>query len=319
MSMAVAANYPALQWPMDCNVGATCNIQNLFDHDRGQHFRDYECGNLGYDGHDGTDIRLPNLASMARGVAVLAAAPGQVRAIRDEMADVNVREVGVESVRGREAGNAVVVQHGLDWETQYSHLRKGSVRVRPGEHVQAGQMLGMVGLSGRTEFPHLHFEVRYKGKPVDPFVGLSRTRACGVGVEPLWTQEALDALQYRPTGLLQAAFADRAPSTESVEAGEGLSEALASDARALVFWVEVFGVMAGDRQRMFLLGPKGETVAEKSSRIAGDKAQWFSYVGRKRRGSSWPSGIYRGVYRLTRDGVNGDDVMVEVERTIEVR
>src|SRR4051812_44563995 len=150
---------PVLSFPVACEIGVTCFVQNYVDHDSGSGAKDYRCGALTYDGHDGTDIRLPNLAAMRKGVAVVAAADGVVRARRDGMDDVSIRDAGASAVKGREAGNGVVIDHGNGWQTQYAHMRKGSILVKPRNRVSAGQALGLVGLSGDTEFPHLHFTV----------------------------------------------------------------------------------------------------------------------------------------------------------------
>ena len=72
---------------------------------------------------------------MRAGVRVVAAAGGVVKATRDGMTDVSVRDTGPEAVAGREAGNGVLIEHGGGWQTQYSHLRSGSVSVEPGERV----------------------------------------------------------------------------------------------------------------------------------------------------------------------------------------
>ena len=308
-----------LRMPIDCTVGVDCHIQNFFDHDPGPGFRDYACGFLGYDGHDGTDLRLPNLAAMRRGVPVLAAAPGTVRAIRDAMPDVSIRDGGVDAIRGREAGNAVVLRHGPDWETQYSHLLRGSVRVRPGDAVEAGDVLGLVGLSGKTEFPHVHFEVRHQGEAVDPFVGLRRGDACGVGIEPLWDAQVLRSLAYRPTGLLKAGFATREPDAVIVEAGGEPHTDVSADAPALVFWVEVFGARKGDRETLRIVGPDGQVVTARTKTIAGNKARWMSYVGRRLRGTGWPAGTYRGTYRLERADAAGEETVLEISRSVTVR
>ena len=149
--------------PVDCAFGSVCSVQNYVDLDPGPGRLDPGCGRLSYDGHDGTDIRVADLVAMRDGVSVVAAAGGVVKATRDGMPDVSVRDIGPEAVAGREAGNGVVIDHGRGWETQYSHLRSGSVSVKPGDRVEAGTPLGMIGLSGQTEFPHLHFTVRKDG------------------------------------------------------------------------------------------------------------------------------------------------------------
>ncbi len=86
---------------------------------------------------------------MAEGVPVVAATSGRVLRTRGDMADVDVREIGLDLVEDRYAGNAVVIDHGGGWETQYSHLRQDSIVVGPGDRVLRGDVLGMIGMSGR--------------------------------------------------------------------------------------------------------------------------------------------------------------------------
>ena len=63
-------------------------------------------------------------------------------------------------------GNAVVIEHGAGVETLYGHASKLDVAV--GDRVRAGARIARVGSTGRSTGPHLHFEVREHGKPVDP-------------------------------------------------------------------------------------------------------------------------------------------------------
>jgi hypothetical protein len=63
-------------------------------------------------------------------------------------------------------GNSVLVDHGYGYQTLYAHLDVVDVRV--GENVIRGQQIGKVGSSGTSTAPHLHYEVRLKGDPVDP-------------------------------------------------------------------------------------------------------------------------------------------------------
>lgn len=310
---------PRFELPVDCPMGELCFIQNYVDHDPGPEARDYACGVLTYDGHTGTDIRLPNLVAMQEGVAVLAAASGVVRATRNGMADVSTRETGREAVRSREAGNGVVIDHGGGWATQYSHLRRGSVAVRRGQRVQTGEALGLIGLSGDTEFPHLEFTVRYLGEPVDPFVGLVEETGCGVDARPLWSPTALEALAYIPTGLLSAGFAAEAPDPEAARKGAYLAPMLPENAPALVFWVDVFGVLAGDEERARVIAPDGAVLVENIRRLEKHKAQWFSFIGKRLKAAAWPAGRYLGEYLLLRETNGGWQVIVSTTREVELR
>ena len=63
-------------------------------------------------------------------------------------------------------GNLVVIKHGDRLTSHYAHCQKLTVRV--GDVVTAGQDIGLIGHSGRATSPHLHFEIRLNGYPIDP-------------------------------------------------------------------------------------------------------------------------------------------------------
>ena len=70
-------------------------------------------------------------------------------------------------------GNAVVIDHGGGMGTLYGHQSR--LAVHPGDHVNAGDVIGYVGSTGYATGPHLHFEVRLSGNPVDPAPFLAAT------------------------------------------------------------------------------------------------------------------------------------------------
>lgn len=63
-------------------------------------------------------------------------------------------------------GRHVMIDHGFGYKTLYGHMDK--ITVTQGQRVKRGQKLGNVGSTGRSTAPHLHYEVHYKGAPVDP-------------------------------------------------------------------------------------------------------------------------------------------------------
>ncbi|MBL7888387.1 MAG: peptidoglycan DD-metalloendopeptidase family protein [Bacteroidia bacterium] len=63
-------------------------------------------------------------------------------------------------------GNVVIIRHYNGLETVYAHLWK--IKVKPGDIVTAGQLIGLGGSTGHSTGSHLHFEVRFKGVPVNP-------------------------------------------------------------------------------------------------------------------------------------------------------
>jgi murein DD-endopeptidase MepM/ murein hydrolase activator NlpD len=67
---------------------------------------------------------------------------------------------------GAALGKAVVLQHGKGYRTVYAHL--SILIAREGDTVKQGQAIGGVGDTGRATGPHLHFEIRRNGVPVNP-------------------------------------------------------------------------------------------------------------------------------------------------------
>ncbi|WP_245563629.1 M23 family metallopeptidase [Longispora albida] len=125
-------------------------------------------------GHHGVDL------GAARGAPVLAAASGTVLAVVCNASTGNCDVDGSPAVSG--CGWYVDIEHGAGLVTRYCHLGRRPV-VRPGDQVGAGQQLGVVGSSGNSSGPHLHFEVRLDGAPLDP-VAWMRGRGAPLGDDP---------------------------------------------------------------------------------------------------------------------------------------
>ena len=65
-------------------------------------------------------------------------------------------------------GNYIVVSHDRDLETIYAHLSR--TIAKPGQKIISGEIIGLGGSTGNSTGPHLHFETRLKGQPINPFV-----------------------------------------------------------------------------------------------------------------------------------------------------
>ena len=63
-------------------------------------------------------------------------------------------------------GQTVDLDHGFGYSTRYAHCSK--LLVRPGQKVKRGDVIALVGNTGKSVGPHLHYEVHYQGRPVDP-------------------------------------------------------------------------------------------------------------------------------------------------------
>lgn len=306
MLCALAARTAAAQdftLPLDCRVGEICAVQNYVDLDPGAGARDPMCGPLTYDGHDGLDFRAP--AALARaGVRVLAPAAGIVRGVRDGEPDGAFLREGAAAVAGRECGNGARIEHADGWSSQLCHLRRGSLRVREGETVRAGQDIGLVGLSGHTQFPHVHLALRRNGQTLDPLTGVAiGAHACGADAAAPgahWSNAARAALAYRGALWFAAGFTGAAPAS-GVDA-ESLPANAARGSSALVFWALASGPRTGDILRVRLYAPDGALIAEGARTQPRDQAQAWVFAGRRTPSSTWPAGRYRGEASLIRDG-----------------
>lgn len=291
-----------LGMPIDCVVGTSCVIQNYVDQDPSADYRDFRCGHLTYNGHSGTDFRLPDLASQRRGVNVLAAAKGRVARLRNDMPDVMFARQSEPLVDGRECGNGVIVDHEDGWQTQYCHMAKGSIRVKIGEVVEKGHALGLVGLSGKTEFPHLHLTVRQNGKVVDPFAFGAPPQACGGG-SSLWASSLQSHLSYRARHVLNSGFGTGPINMAQIESGELNQSFQPAGADALVAWVRVIGLHAGDGQQLTLKYPDGRVIADSSSKpVDSPKAQFMMFAGKKRPAGGWLAERFVASYRIVNGG-----------------
>ena len=133
--------------------------------------QDYDCGTNTYDGHHGTDIAIwpYSLYKMDNNqIEVIAAATGTIIQKNDGNFD---RNCGSNTL----TANSIIIQHADGTYALYWHMKNGSVTTKAvGQTVVAGEKLGVVGSSGSSSGPHLHFEVwagstntTYK----DPFSG----------------------------------------------------------------------------------------------------------------------------------------------------
>lgn len=305
----VQAGAFSLDLPVDCTLNETCFIQQFTDRDPGPAATDYTCGPLSYDGHKGTDFALPTLKDMENGVTVLAAAPGTVRGIRDGMPDIASNAPNAPDLTNKDCGNGVVIAHADGWETQYCHLKHGSLRVKQGQTVTAGTPLGQIGLSGNTEFPHLHLSLRQNGKVVDPFSPGDTTR-CGTPQSGIWST----VIPYQPGGLIGAGFATEIPSFDAIKAGTATATHLPETAPALVLWTHIFGPRKGDRLTLQITGPEGIILSE-TVNIERSQARAMRAIGKRLRGPKWPSGHYRGRATLHR----GSEMISHYDITLNIR
>jgi hypothetical protein len=166
--------------------------------------------------------------------------------------------------------------------------------------LKAGEVLGAIGFSGQTAFPHLHLTVRKGDTVLDPFTSQpTGTNACNIAApKSLWAQP----VAYNPTALLGAGFTTKTPNMEGVQKGKFNESILNKNAEFLIAWVNIMGTQPADVLRVRILSPDGSVFLAKEETFAAHKAVQFAFVGRKRQGGIWPSGTYTGTLELIRAG-----------------
>ena len=277
--------------PVECTLGRDCFIQQYVDRDPGSGSKDFTCGPLSYDGHNGTDFALPSFNAMRSGVRVLAAADGTVRGLRNGEPDLGADGM----TPSKECGNGLVLDHGGGWVTQYCHMKQGSLLVSDGDRVSRGQPLGEVGFSGSTAFPHLHLSLRKNDAVVDPFAPTA-SEGCQSSKQPdLWREE----VTYKAGDLISIGFSDRVPDYAEVKQGTAALASLSANQPALVVFAYAYGVQAEDVMHLRLGGPDGVIVDQKIT-LEKTQAQIFRAVGKRRPTNTWPAGAYRARVTISR-------------------
>ena len=96
------------------------------------------------------------------GKPVIAPADGEIEHIVDDIEDNLIGDSNLIN----NWGNSIIIKHGYQLYTQLSHLKKGSIKLKPGDTVKSGDALALCGNSGRSPEPHLHFQIQST-----PFIG----------------------------------------------------------------------------------------------------------------------------------------------------
>ena len=302
----------SLRIPIGCQLGDRCFIMQYPDRDPGPQAIDYGCGRMANNAHRGTDFAISDEALMQQGVPVLATTSGTVLRVRDGVIDRLLTDSQqTEEVDGIECGNGLVIDHGNGWETQYCHLRKGSVSVKPGDRVQSGDRLGLVGASGAASFPHVHLTVSHQGDVVDPFVGVTNQSGCQVPKNSLWEKP----LPYKPTGLIRSGAASEPPSMNDLWQGRFQSSNFSSQNEYFIFWVHLYGLLEGDRETMRLRDPQGNIIVFDERTNTENNRVALRYVGKHYQTESIKPGVWTGDYELQRQ----NEVLVSVTKSFFVQ
>jgi murein DD-endopeptidase MepM/ murein hydrolase activator NlpD len=172
MSLTFTASTPTgpsvkFLWPVSRKPQQVDAISNYTDVDpRTGSSSDYRGGPFTYDGHDAFDIYVPGFVTTDAGIPVVAAADGTVVDVEDGNYDRDTAMLG-------QPANYVVIDHADGWRTTYYHFAENSITVKIGDTVKAGQLIGMMGSSGNSTGPHLHFNIQHNFATVETMYGPS--------------------------------------------------------------------------------------------------------------------------------------------------
>ncbi len=161
-STSCQTNDLSLSWPLKGKPNQDWVVNNYEDLDSGPGIKDFS-GAIGklartYNGHKGIDIDVPTFKWTNENFPVVAAADGIVTRVVFAHPDRNL----VKNIHSKNnpKWNFVELKHSNGYYTIYGHLKQHTGYVNVGDQVSQGQGLGVVASSGKSTWPHLHFEVR---------------------------------------------------------------------------------------------------------------------------------------------------------------
>ncbi|HXF90985.1 MAG TPA: M23 family metallopeptidase [Candidatus Nitrosotenuis sp.] len=268
---------------------------------------DYRGGRLTDSDHSGVDFALQDRKDFEKGVEVLAVADGVVVGIRNEMLDTGVTSPeSMKQVKGRECGNGIMIDHGQGVKTQYCHMKLNSIKVTLNQKVKADQPLGLVGLSGLTEYPHLHLTTFFQDKKIDPFIGIPKNEESSttkIPPRPLWREQVLKQMPYEAGVIYNFGIASEKPDVQRVRQGLFRDIKELRSPSLIVGWVELFMVNAGDKISLSVLDPKNQVFTQHTESPQTYKARLYIYVGKRKPPGGWLSGTWK--FRVNYESQDG--------------
>ncbi|HEV8001170.1 MAG TPA: peptidoglycan DD-metalloendopeptidase family protein, partial [Planctomycetaceae bacterium] len=281
---------PQLQAPIGGTPYQDWTIVNYNDLDPTGGVQDYT-GATGdaaytYDGHDALDITIANFAAMDKGVPVFAAVAGTVVAAHDGEFDRNTSKNVINP-----PVNYIDIDFGSGWELHYYHLREGSVAVKVGDHVTPGEQIGLVGSSGDSTDPHLHFAVYHEGQNVETYVDPQ-----DYWLDPTWRN-----LPYSGNvpGVLDSGITNYDPAVDMKERPADMSVFNESAGQIVWFWAREHGIQPGHTEQVDWTEPDGSPFALEVNSTSGD------HYGTFETSESLPANAEAGTWTVTMkyDGV----------------
>ena len=299
----------SLSIPIKCNYGHNCFIQNYVDIKSSNNHQDYQCGKLSYNKHKGTDFRLIDYRQMNEGVDVVASESGKIIAVRNNEDDFKFLNSGYKAIKNKECGNGVVIDIGDGYELQYCHMLKNSIRVKKGQIVKKGDIVGQVGMSGKSEFPHLHISLKKNSKVIDPFTGYEMENDSDCKNQNIkkyyWQQD----LPYIETAILNFHISNQIPKKLNARNGKYRQNLIINSSENIILWSDIMGIKKNDIIIYEITDLKNNKIFYHKNPLKKDYVQYFSYSGKKNK--NFVKGKYNATISIVR---NGDKILSKTKQ-----
>ncbi len=283
LTSTVNANPGKLLFPLDCELGKSCWVSNLPSHHLQDKQLDFRCGPITYEYNDGTDIAIKDIKQMQEGVSVIAPIKGVVELKRDGVDDINAKGIDRKPLEGKECGNEVVISND-EMQIQLCHLKNKSIRVNVGDEINAGDVIGEIGLSGLTEYPHLHMSLHDKSdtvvREIDPFYGSQPD--CGLQPKSLWSNPGYME-KHATTGIVyNYGFTFEKVTAERVMSGDYLG-AQPEYPEEFIAFVDIFSVNKGDKLTISILDSDNNLFTKREHEFGKYQARYFLFTSKNLR------------------------------------
>jgi|GEM_PF-3448642 len=281
-----------LKFPVSCQLEENCWLVNYPDIVSGEGAADYKMGKMTYEGSMGIDIAVQTVLDLKNGVPVLSAEDGEVIFVRNDIEDNYPLGPKKENDNSPFCGNFVVIRHTNDWKTVYCHLKKDSIEVEPGDFALEGRKIAEIGLSGKTEFPHLYFSVLYKKNYYDPFSGLELSEDPRK-YKSFWAPSVKENLKYKNFAIINIGVSKEAPSADEVKKGEYENIEIFNDLSEIYVWIHGFHFNKDDFLKVSVSNPEQEKILDDTVKIdSGEIERFFVFKKQKKEEKTWLPGSY---------------------------
>ena len=251
------------------------------------------CGSKATDNNQSTHISLGTTQSHLSNIPVIATANGKV--------------LEAQNIGGF-CGTRVLIDHGEGWQSSYCHLNPETLLARRNQTVQSGQVIGTIGISGQTNWPHLSYALLRNGMVFDPFSNRTNLEGCAQKSDTLWSG-GINPL-YEPAQVTSIGFHVGYIRTNSILSGIlKPAEKIRSETPQLSLWTLMMNIQKGDEISLKIVAPDMRIVKQQTIIAGKSRVRYPLFFSASRGKLLWDKGVYRGEITVTRT-VNGNKIKV---------